>query len=123
MNKEEITVEGLIKVIESGERKEIRLKNWQIARLFGVYEQAVRANIKSIIQTGAVKPSICCEVRQVGKILLPEVFDLEMIIALSFRLNSPDAAKFRKWLIERVTHRTNNKLMILGIINSPQILN
>ncbi len=71
MNKEEITVEGLIKVIESGEGGKIRLKNWQIARLFGVYEQAVRANVVSIIQTGAIKPFTSCEVRQVGKILLP----------------------------------------------------
>lgn len=123
MKQEEITVGGLIKLIESGEGKEIRLKDWQIARLFGVYEQTVRANIKSIIQTGVVKPSICGEVRQVGKILLPEVFDLEMIIALSFRLTSSDAAKLREWIIEKVIHRTDNRFMILGRINNPQILN
>lgn len=123
MNKEEITVGALIKAIESGERKEIRLKDWQIARLFRVYEQAVRVNIKSIIQSGAVKPSTCCEVRQVGKVVIPEIFDLEMIIALSFRLTSPDAAKFREWIIEKVIHRTDNRFMILGRINNPQILN
>lgn len=122
MKQEEITVEGLIKLIESGEEKEIRLKDWQIARLFGVYEQTIRTNIKSIIQTGAVKLSINGEVRQVGKILLPEVFDLEMIIALSFRFTSPNAEKFREWIIEKVIHRTDNKLMILRI-NNPQILN
>ncbi|MDH6310317.1 hypothetical protein M2451_003093 [Dysgonomonas sp. PFB1-18] len=123
MKQEEITVGGLIKLIESGEGKEIRLKDWQIARLFGVYEQTVRANIKSIIQTGVVKPSICGEVRQVGKTLLPEVFDLEMIIALSFRLTSSDAAKLREWIIEKVIHRTDNRFMMLGRINNPQILN
>lgn len=123
MKQEEITVGALIKLIESGEGKEIRLKDWQIARLFGVYEQAIRASIKSIIQSGAVKPSTCCEVRQVGKILLPEVFDFEMIIALSFRLTSPDAAKLRQSIIEKVIHRTDNRFMILGRINNPQILN
>lgn len=119
MNKEEITVSALIKAIESGEGKEIRLKNWQIARLFGVFEQAVRANVKSIIQSGVVKPSICCEVRQIGKTLLPEVFDLEMIIALSFRFNSPDAFKFRIWLMGKVTNNVNNRETILQMTNFP----
>ena len=113
MNKGEITVADLINAIESGEEKEIRLRDWQIARLFGVFEQAVRANIKSIIQSGVVKPSLCCEVRQIGKMLLPEVFDLEMIIALSFRLNSPDASKFRIWLVRKVADNVNNRKIIL----------
>lgn len=123
MKQEEITVGDLIKLIESGEGKEIRLKDWQIARLFEVYEQTIRTNIKSIIQTGVVKPSVCGEVRQVGKTLIPEVFNLETIIALSFRLNSPNAAKFKEWIIEKVIHRTDNRLMILGRINNLQILN
>lgn len=123
MKQEEITVGGLIKLIESGEGKEIHLKDWQIARLFGVYEQTVRANVKSILQSGVVMPSTCCEVRQAGKVLIPDFFDLEMIIALSFRLTSPDAAKLRKWIIEKVIHRTDNGFMILGRINNPQILN
>ncbi|MFV0398363.1 MAG: hypothetical protein ACK5JU_10180 [Bacteroidales bacterium] len=123
MKQEEITVGGLIKLIESGEGKEIRLKDWQIARLFGVHEQAIRANIKSIIQSEAVKPSVCGEVRQAGKVLIPDSFDLEMIIALSFRLTSLDAVKFREWIIEKVIHRTDNRFMILGRINNPQILN
>lgn len=57
MNREEVTVASLIKAIESGERKEIRLRDWEIARLFGVgvYKQAVRANIKAIIRSGTVK--------------------------------------------------------------------
>ncbi|MDH6313010.1 hypothetical protein M2137_001797 [Parabacteroides sp. PFB2-10] len=117
MNKEEITVVDLIKAIESGEGKEIRLRDWQVARLFGVFEQAVRANVKSIIQLGVVKPSLCCEVRQIGKILLPEVFDLEMIIALSFRLNSPDASKFRMWLMEKVADNVDIRVTILQMNN------
>lgn len=34
--KEEITVSGLIELIESGERKNIRLRSWELAKLFGV---------------------------------------------------------------------------------------
>jgi len=54
MNKKEITIAGLIRLIESGEGKNIRLRNWQLAQLFGVYESTVRANIKSIIKSNIV---------------------------------------------------------------------
>jgi hypothetical protein len=41
------------------------------------------------------------------KIFLPEVYDLGMIIALSFRINSPHAKEFRKWIIEKTVRKTN----------------
>lgn len=122
MNREEITVAGLIEAIESGERKEIRLRNWQIARLFGVFEQTVRANIKAVIRSGAVKPAVDCEVRQEGKILLPEVFDLEMIIALAFRFDSDEAAQMRKWILGKVIQGTRQKIIVFGM-NNLQMLN
>lgn len=122
MNKEEITIEGLIEAIESGERKEIHLRDWQIARLFGVYGQAVRANIKAVIRSGVVKPAVDCEVRQEGNILLPEVFDLEMILALAFRLDSAEAARMRKWVLGKIVRNTSRKLIVFGM-NSLQMLN
>lgn len=122
MNREEITVAGLIKAIESGEREEIRLRDWEIARLFGVYEQAVRANIKAVIRSGAVKPAIDCEVRQEGKILLPESHGLEMILALAFRFDSAEAAQMRKWILRKVIQETKQELIVFGMDNL-QMLN
>ena len=107
MKREEITVPGLIKLIESGEKEKICLRSWQLAQLFGVYESAVTANIKAIIRAGLIIPFTGCEVRQAGNILLPEVCNLEMIIALAFRLHSPDAVKFRKWIIGKISSRIN----------------
>lgn len=107
MKREEITVSGLIELIESGEKEKIQLRSWQLAQLFGVYESAIRANVKAIIRTGIITSFTGCEVRQVGNILLPETCNLEMIIALAFRLHSPDAVKFRKWIIGKISSRIN----------------
>lgn len=107
MKREEITVPGLIKLIESGEKEKIYLRSWQLAQLFGVYESAVTANIKTIIRAGLIIPSTGCEVRQVGNRLLPEAYNLEMIIALAFRLHSSNSAKFRKWIIKKISSRIN----------------
>lgn len=122
MNREEITVAGLIKAIESGEIKEIRLRDWEIARLFGVYEQAVRSNIKAVIRSGAVKPDVNCEVRQEGKMLLPGSLGLEMIIALAFRFDSAEASQMRKWILRKVIQETKQKLIVFGMDNL-QMLN
>jgi len=101
MNKKEITVPDLIKWIESGEKENISLKTWELAQLFEVYESAVRANIKAIIKNNIVKPEYNSTLVQAGKILLPEIFGLDMIIALAFRLDSENADILRKWILRK----------------------
>ena len=122
MNKEEITIAGLIKLIESGEGKNIRLRNWQLAQLFGVYESAVRANIKSIIKNNIVKPDYNSTLVQTGGILLPEVYGLDMVIALVFRLDSANASKFREWIMTKLFVRKDNILIHIGL-DTLQFLN
>jgi hypothetical protein len=43
MNKEEITISGLIRLIES--EKKVRLNGWQLAQFFGIYESAINTNV------------------------------------------------------------------------------
>jgi hypothetical protein len=107
MNQKEITVSGLINLIEFGERENIRYRSWELAQLFGVYESAVIANVKAIIKTGFILPCADCAVRQVGNTLLPEEYKLELIVALAFRLNSAASLRFRKWIIERISYKIN----------------
>lgn len=107
MKSEEITVSGLIKLIESGEKEKIRLRSWELAGLFGVYESTIRVNAKAIIRSNVAKVSHDCGLMQAGKTLLPEIYGLEIIIALAFRLDSPNADKFRRWIIEKISSRMN----------------
>jgi len=108
MKREEITVSGLIKVIESGKGKEVKLSTWQIAQLFGVYQSTVIANIKAIFKSDVIIPNYNCPLVQIGKTLLPEEYDLEMIIALAFRIHTVETREFRKWIMGKVIHRNNN---------------
>jgi len=110
MNKEEITIAGLIRLIESGEGKNVRLRNWQLAQLFGIYESTVRASIKSIIKNNIVKPDYNSTLVQTGGILLPEVYGLDMIIALVFRIDSANTSKFREWIMTKLFVRKDNIL-------------
>ena len=115
MKQEEITISDLITRIESGEKENIRLKTWQLAHLFGIYESTVRTNIKAIIKSNIVQPDYNSTLVQERGILLPEAFGLDMVIALSFRINSAEADKLRRWIIGKLTKvsRTINNEIIL----------
>ncbi len=102
MKIEEITVEGLIEAVESGECRHIRLSRGQLADLFGVYYETITANIKAIIRSGVVWPSFEGTLVQVGKTVLPERYDMEMVIALAFRLHSPAAERVRRYVVQRM---------------------
>jgi hypothetical protein len=102
MKEGEITVEWLVAVIESGGGKCVWLSRCQLANLFGVYYGTITANIKAIIRSEAVNPSFAGTVVQVGNTVLPECYDLEMIIALAFRLRSPNAERIRLYVVQRM---------------------
>jgi hypothetical protein len=103
MKVEEITVEGLIEAIESGGCRRISLSRGQLADLFGVYYGTITTSIKAIIRSGAVSPSFAGAVIRVGKTILPERYDMEMVIALAFRLHSPAAERIRRYVVQRMT--------------------
>ncbi len=102
MKIEEITVEGLIEAVESGGCRNIKLSRGQLADLFGVYYGTITANIKAIIRSGAVNPSFEGTLIQVGNTVLPMYYDMEMVIALAFRLHSPAAERVRRYVVQRI---------------------
>ena len=75
----------------------------QIADLFRVFTAAVNANIRAIRKSGVLdEDRVCCRTRcRDGNIV--ERYNLEMIVALAFRLKSENAEAFRRWIIERAT--------------------
>jgi hypothetical protein len=107
MTEGEITVEWLTAVIESGDGKRMWLSRCLLAELFGVYYGTITANIKAIIRSGVVRPSFAGTVVQVGKTVLPECYDLEMIVALAFRLHSSAAERIRRYMVQRMTAGTS----------------
>ena len=79
------------------------LTQHQIADLFGVFVSAVGANIRSIRQSGILREEDTCRMIRYKDGCSVEVYSLEMITTLAFRLRSEKAAIFRRWIIERAT--------------------
>ncbi len=96
-----ITIDDERVVIRRTAGGEVWLTQWEIARLFGVFEAAVRANIRAIYRSEALRRGATQRIVQ-GV----ELYNLEMIAALSFRLRSLECEAFRRWLL-RPCYRPN----------------
>lgn len=104
MKKAIITIEnGMVSVPQSGD---VRMTSFEIAALFEVYVRTITAHTKAILKSGIVKADIFSPVTIAGNILMPDVYGLDMIVALSFRIESRNAEVFRKWLMRKVTAKT-----------------
>ena len=79
------------------------LTRHQIADLFGVFVPAVRSNIRSLLQSGILREERVCRRERNRDGSIVELYSLEMIAALAFRLNSANAEAFRQWLLQRAT--------------------
>ncbi|MDR0686631.1 MAG: hypothetical protein LBF79_04170, partial [Dysgonamonadaceae bacterium] len=95
MKREAITIEnGLVSVPQSGE---VRMTAFEIATLFEVYVRTINDHAKAILKSGVIKTDGSCTATVTGSSIMPDVYGLNMIIALAFRVHSPKAEMFREW--------------------------
>lgn len=99
----------------------VLMKPFEIAELFGVYVQTIHSNIRSILKSGVIHSDISQSMVMTGNVLIPEVYGLDMITALAFRIHSPNAEKFRIWVIINLGVTYSSELYVY--IDSPIGLN
>ena len=79
------------------------LRKCELIKLFDVYRQTIDACIQSICKTNMFDMNEVCKgncIVKAAKIEYePYEFSLEFIIAMAFRINSPNAKILRKWFI------------------------
>lgn len=90
----------------------VMMQDFEIAGLFGVMIPAVHTNICTILKTGIVTGDFTNGATLVGNNILPDYYGLDMIMALAFRIHSPQAGILRRWILRKVTEKG---------MNSPQI--
>jgi hypothetical protein len=82
------------------------LPEWQIAELFGVFVSKVSSNVRSILKSGVLsvnEVSYCYHYANGNSV---DLYNLEMITALAFRIHSRNADIFRAWLMKRACSRS-----------------
>lgn len=76
-----------------------------IAELFGVNRPAIVKHIGNIYKSSELEEnSTCSKMEQVasdGKIRRMNLYNLDMILSVGYRVNSSQATKFRQWATQR----------------------
>ena len=92
------------------------MTEWEICELFGVITPTVRAGIKALCKSGVLSVYDIKRIIRLSDKYSIEVYNLETIAALSFRIESFGAAKVRKVLLERIMHgRKENSMIFLSL--------
>ena len=92
------------------------MTEWEICELFGVITPTVRAGIKALCKSGILKEYDIKRIIRLSDKYSIEVYNIETITALAFRVESFGAAKVRKVLLERIMHgRKDNSMIFLSL--------
>ena len=92
------------------------MTEWEICELFGVIAPTVRAGIKALCKSGVLSVYDIKHIIRISDRYSAEVYNLETIAALAFRIESFGASKVRKVLLERIMHgRKDNSMIFLSL--------
>lgn len=98
------SADGSIRLNVQIEGETVWLTQAQIADLFGVKSQAITKHVKNIYDEGELEQSATCskmeQVRQEGSRQVKrsvQVYNLDMVISVGYRVNSKQATHFRQW--------------------------
>ena len=92
---------GSIELRVKIERQTVWLDARQMAKIFGVNRPAVVKHIGNIYKAGELEKELTCsileQVAKDGKIRKVNLYNLDMIISVGYRVNSQQATQFRIW--------------------------
>ena len=80
----------------------VAMTEWELCELFGVVAHTVRAGIKVLCKDGILREHGIKRTIRLSDKCCMEVYSLEAIIALAFRINSLGAERVRNALLERL---------------------
>lgn len=97
-----ITMDGQGSIALPTDIGSIAMTEWELCELFGVISPTIRAGIKALCKSGVLREhEIRCTIQLSDKCSV-EVYNLESIIALAFRINTFGAEQVRRAILERL---------------------
>ena len=91
------------------------MNEMELVTLFGVIAPTLRAAIRAVFKSGVLKP---CEVERHTKLsngYYAEAYALPMVVALAFHINTPNAARMRNALLERLCLRKERQVLWVSL--------
>ena len=94
------------------------MSEMELVRLFDVIAPTLRAAIRAVYRNGVLQPYEVERRIRLSNGYYADVYALPMVVALAFRINTPNAAKVRNALLERLCLRKDRQMLWLQLGNS-----
>ena len=124
MKRNIITMDGQGNIVLPTDIGSIAMTEWELCELFGVVAPTIRAGIKALCKSGILREhEIKCTIRLSDNHSM-EVYNLEAVIALAFRINTFGAEQVRRTVLERLYLRKEKTNIFFSLgINSMEMSN
>jgi hypothetical protein len=115
MKRTTITMDGCGRIAVPSDSASVWMNEMELVELFDVTAPTLRAVIRAVYKSGVLNP---CEVER--RIKLPngyftDVYALPMVVALAFHINTPNAARVRNALLERLYLRKDRQVLWVSL--------
>lgn len=97
-----ITMDGQGNIALPTDTGSIAMTEWELCELFGVIAPTIRAGIKTLCKSGVLREHEIRRTIRLSDNRNMEVYNLEAIIALAFRINTFGAEQVRRAVLERL---------------------
>lgn len=94
---------------------EVWMAAWEIADLFYTTAGVINSRIKAILKANILKKYDICQCIKLENGNSADVYNLNMIIALSYQIDTGHSAAFRKWLINKVASKQKGISLFIPI--------
>lgn len=92
------------------------MTEWEICELFGIIATTFRVAVKALYKSGILRESEVKRNLRLSDKCSMEVYSLEMVVALAFRIGTYEAERVRQALLNRITHgRKENSIIFLSL--------
>ena len=115
MERTTITMDVCGRVAVPSDVANVWMSEMELVTLVGVIAPTLRAAIRAVYKSGVLQP---CEVERRIRLLngyYAEVYAMPMVVALAFRINTPNAARVRNALLERLCLRKDRQMLWLSL--------
>lgn len=107
MKRQVITIQEDM-VIYAPHHGEVWMTAWEIAELFYVSGVTVRNTIKRIFKQGVLKEFEAYRHIKLENGNSADVYNLEMVMAIAFQMDTFQAKLFREWLVGKIVYKEQN---------------
>lgn len=118
MKRNIITMDGQGNIALPTDTGSIAMTEWELCELFGVIAPTIRAGIKALCKSGVLKEHEIKRTIRLSDKRSMEVYNLETIIALTFRINSFGAEKIRNEVLKMICGRKEKVCYLFSLANS-----